>query len=354
MHSDKLRIVLLVMLCSASVVSASVIGSEKPTVVILATGGTIAGIGESDTVGSYDAGEVSVEDLIKAVPAIKAIANIRGEQVVNISSEKMNNQIWMKLAKRVNTLLNSDEVDGIVITHGTDTMEETSYFLNLVINSKKPIVFVGAARAATSMSPDGPLNLYNAVAVAASKEAKGKGVLVVLSDVIQGARATTKANTRSVLSFKSPDVGILGYVYYGEISFYRMTTRAHTYQSEFDIADIDSLPTVYILYGYANQHPQLAEAAVRAEPDGIVHAGVGSGGMYPTTETVLDQALEKGIAVVKCAHVGSGRVKISPDESEQGYVSADNLNPKKSRILLMVALTKTKDPKELQRIFFEY
>ena len=184
-----------------------------PTVVILATGGTIAGSGAtSTTTVGYKAATVPVQALIDAVPELKKIANVRGEQVFQIASQNMTNDYWLKLAKRVNDLLQQPEVSGIVVTHGTDTLEETAYFLNLVSKSEKPVVIVGAMRPSTALSADGPINLYNAVLIAGSKEAVGKGVLVCLNDQINAARDVTKTNTSTADTFKSPELGMLGYI----------------------------------------------------------------------------------------------------------------------------------------------
>src|SRR5215831_13087001 len=182
-------------------------------VTILATGGTIAGTGAtSTTTVGYTAAKIGVEALIDAVPELKKVANVKGEQVFQIASENMNNEYWLKLAKRVNELLAQDDVDGIVITHGTDTIEETAYFLNLVVKSRKPVVMVGSMRPSTAISADGPINLYNAVTLAASPEAAGKGVLVVLNDQINGARDVTKTNTTNADTFRNWELGFMGYM----------------------------------------------------------------------------------------------------------------------------------------------
>ena len=215
-----------------------------PNVRILATGGTIAGTGASSTTTiGYTAAKVGVEALIAAVPELKKVANVDGEQVFQIASESMTNAHWLTLAKRVNTLLAQDDVDGIVITHGTDTIEETAYFLNLVVKSRKPVVIVGSMRPSTAISADGPINLYNAVIVAGSRDAVGKGVLVVLNDQINSARDVTKANTSTLDTFRSPELGLLGYMQDNRAHFYRMSTRRHTLETEFDVAALDQLGT---------------------------------------------------------------------------------------------------------------
>src|SRR5512138_390450 len=195
--------------------------SALPTVVVLATGGTIAGAAGSDVQAAYKSGQVGVEQLLAAVPQAKKLANLKGEQISNIGSQDMNDEVWLKLAKRINELVAQRDVAGIVITHGTDTIEETAYFLNLVVKSKKPVVMTAAMRPSTALSADGPLNFYNAVAVAADKDAAGRGVLVVINDWIHGASSLTKTSTTAVQTFLSPVRGLVGTVAYGETEFYR-------------------------------------------------------------------------------------------------------------------------------------
>ncbi|AXX88268.1 type II asparaginase [Malaciobacter marinus] len=328
----------------------------KPNITILATGGTIAGAGESSTKSSYSAGAVTVDKLISAVPSIKELANIKGEQISNIGSQEMNDKVWIKLAKRVNTLLKKDDVDGVVITHGTDTMEATSYFLDLTVKSKKPIVFVGAMRSGSSMSADGPMNIFNAVNVAIDKQTAGKGVVVVMNDEIHSAREVTKVNTSRVNAFASPNTGKIGTVYYGNVHYYMNPTRKHTYNSEFNIEKINSLPRVEILYAHSNDSDIFVNAAVKAGAKGIIHAGMGNGNLYPSTQEALGKAVKKGIVVARTSRVGSGRTNLHGEVNDEkyGFIATDNLNAQKARILLMLGLTKTNDKKELQKTFFEY
>ncbi len=328
-----------------------------PTVVILATGGTIAGSGAtSTTTVGYKAATVPVQALIDAVPELKKIANVRGEQVFQIASQNMTNDYWLKLAKRVNDLLQQPEVSGIVVTHGTDTLEETAYFLNLVSKSEKPVVIVGAMRPSTALSADGPINLYNAVLIAGSKEAVGKGVLVCLNEQINAARDVTKTNTSTADTFKSPELGILGYVQGNRVAFYRLPARKHTLNSEFDISGVDKLPNVEIAYGFANVSRTAVDAFAASGVDGIVYAGVGDGNPSELTEQALADARAKGILIVRSARVGNGIIARNNEvnDDQRDFVVSDTLNPQKARILLTVALTKTKDTKELQRIFYEY
>jgi L-asparaginase len=333
-------------------------GVGLPNVMVLATGGTIAGSGASSTtVVGYTAATVGIETLLNAVPELKTVANVKGEQVFQIASENMNNDYWLKLAKRVNTLLAQDDVDGIVITHGTDTIEETSYFLNLVVKSKKPVVVVGAMRPSTAISADGPINLFNAVILAGSEEAVGKGVLVALNDQINAARDVTKNNTSTADTFRTPELGFLGYMQGNKPYFYRQSTRRHTADSEFDVSNLDTLPQVDIVYGYANMNRVAIDAFVAAGAKGIVHAGTGDGSLArPAVEPALDEAHKKGVAIVRSSRVGNGIVARNGEakDDEHDFIVSDTLNPQKARILLMLALTKTTDSKEIQRMFYTY
>jgi L-asparaginase len=328
-----------------------------PNVVIIATGGTIAGSGSSSTTTvGYKAATVPVEALINAVPELKKIAMVRGEQLFQIASQNITNDHWLKLAKRVNELLHQSDVDGIVITHGTDTLEETAYFLNLVTKSDKPVVIVGAMRPSTALSADGPINLYNATLLAGSKEAVGKGVLVCLNDQINAARDVTKTNTSTADTFKSPELGVLGYVQGTRVSFYRLPARKHTANSEFALTGLDKLPTVEIAYGFENVSRTTVDALAASGVDGIVYAGVGDGNPSELAEQALADARSKGVVIVRSARVGNGIVARNNevDDDKRDFVVSDTLNPQKARVLLTVALTKTRDTKELQRIFYEY
>ncbi len=346
---------MLVLLCLAAAAAAQ--AQNLPSVVILATGGTIAGTGAtSTTTVGYTAAKVGVDALIAAVPELKKVANVRGEQVMQIASENMNNDAWLKLAKRVNTLLAQSDVDGIVITHGTDTIEETAYFLDLVVKSKKPVVIVGAMRPSTAISADGPINLYNAVLLAGSKEAVGKGVLVTLNDQINAGREVTKTNTSTMDTFKTPELGFLGYIQGSKPYFYRQSTRKNTADTPFDIMNLDKLPQVDIVYGYANMNPIALNAFVAAGAQGIIHAGVGDGSLNNTVVPSLTEARKKGVVIVRSSRVGQGIVARNgeADDDKLDFVVSDTLNPQKARILLMLALTKTTDSKEIQKMFWEY
>ncbi|WP_104759625.1 type II asparaginase [Helicobacter bizzozeronii] len=328
----------------------------KPTIYLLATGGTIAGSSKSALSGAYKAGQLGVEALIEAIPQLKNQVHLKGEQVSNIGSQEMDNATWLKLARRVSALLKRSDVDGIVITHGTDTLEESAYFLDLVIKSNKPIVLVGAMRHAGSLSADGPLNLYNAIHVAMSPQARGKGVLVVMDDAIHAAREASKMNTTRTDAFQSPNTGKIGMVLYGQVHFYMQSLRRHTLQSAFDIDKIQSLPRVDILYAHPNDHPDLVQDLIQHGSKGIIYAGMGNGNLYPSVLKALSLAVQKGVVVVRSSRVPSGMISVpgEVDDVKYGFLSGDDLNAPKARVLLMLALSQTHDPKKIQEYFFTH
>lgn len=329
--------------------------SKLPKVLILATGGTIAGqAASSSNLTGYKAGVLTPEQLIGAVPALADHAQISAEQIASIASGNITKQIWLQIANRINDAFAKGEADGVVITHGTDTLEETAYFLQLAVKSDKPVVLVGAMRPASAISADGPLNLLQAVAVAGSPEAKGKGVFIVMNGEINCAREVTKTSTTSVETFKSNDLGFMGYVINTKPYFYRLSARKHTANSEFDVAKLTDLPNVEIVYSYIQPNLDMIKALVASKPDGIVVAGTGSGSMYGGYDEILGEASKAGIPVVCASRVGTGPVSLYPQYQKLNFISADNLNPQKARILLMMALTKTKDFQEITRIFSEY
>ncbi|MFX0112277.1 type II asparaginase [Bacillus sp. FSL K6-4563] len=322
---------------------------------VLATGGTIAGSSDSDTdTTGYKSGSLGIDKVIASVPQLKDIANVTGEQVANVGSENVDDALLLKLAKRVNKLLNDDQVDGIVITHGTDTLEETAYFLHLVVKSDKPVVVVGSMRPASAISADGPLNLYHAVKIASTKEAKGKGVMVTLNDRIASARFITKTNTTTTDSFKSLEQGYIGEIAGEVVSFYNEPTRKHTSESEFDVSKIKELPQVDILYGYQNDQKYMYDAAVKAGAKGIVVAAAGNGTMSTEAIKGATDAVKKDVVLVRSSRAGSGIVTHEKMDDEHHFVSSDSLNPQKARILLMLALTKTKDPSKVQAYYEKY
>ena len=330
----------------------------KPKIKILATGGTIAGAQTSSAEVGYKSGSFSVDDLIKAVPQLKDLADLSGEQVANIGSQTMNHEVWLKLAKRCNELLASDDTDGIVITHGTDTMEETAYFLSLVVKSDKPVVLVGSMRPATAISADGPANLYNGVALAASPEARGRGPLVVLNDEIHYAREVQKMNSTALNTFQSPNRGRAGVMNVGTIHFFSKNTTRHSTQSEFSVDGVTAadLPRVDIIYSYANFGPDVVDFLVKQGVKGIVLAGVGDGNSTDAVIAALADAAKKGVAVVRCTRTGSGLIvrNVEVDDDKMGFIAGMELSPQKARILLMLGLMKTSDTAKLQQMFMEY
>ncbi|HIC5656171.1 TPA: type II asparaginase, partial [Campylobacter jejuni] len=316
----------------------------KSRIAILGTGGTIAGFIDSTiaTTG-YTAGAIDIDVLIKAVPQIRDLADISWEQIANIDSSNMCDEIWLRLAKKIAKLF-AEGIDGVVITHGTDTMEETAYFLNLTIKSDKPVVLVGAMRPSTAISADGPKNLYNAVALVANKEAKNKGVMVAINDKILSARGVVKTHSLNVDAFSSPDFGDLGYIVDGKVFFYNNVTKAHTKNAPFDVSKLTSLPKVDILYSYSNDGSGVAAKALFEHgTKGIVVAGSGAGSIHKNQKDVLKELLKKGLKVVVSSRVVAGCVAVSDSDEKLGFISAEDLNPQKARVLLMLALTKTSD-----------
>ncbi|WP_035092510.1 type II asparaginase [Aquimarina macrocephali] len=328
-----------------------------PNVKILATGGTIAGSASSATSSSYAAGQVGIQTMINAVPGIKELANVSGEQISNVGSQDISIVIWIKLANRINELLATDDVDGIVVTHGTDTQEETAYFLSLVVKSDKPVVTTGSMRSSTSISAEGPLNLYNSVAIAASKEAQGKGVMVSLNDQIHSARDVSKMNTTNVGSFVSPIKGIMGGVFYGRLGFFREPTTRFGKSSEFSVEGKTSLPRVDIIYAYADMSPDLIDMHVKAGAKGIVIAGVGNGNMTDETLKAAKEAYEKhGVIVVRSTRAATGWVLRDNEFKDDDFytIASHDLNPAKARILLMLSLADGKKLPEMQELFYTY
>ena len=327
-----------------------------PNVVILATGGTIAGAGASAAnSATYAAAKVPVDKLIAGLPEISKVANVRGEQVFQIASESFTNDNLMVLAKRVSALSKQADVDGIVVTHGTDTLEETAYFLNLVVRTSKPIVVVGSMRPGTALSADGALNLYDAVNVAASKDASGKGVLVTMNDEIQSGRDVSKVVNIKTEAFKS-QWGPLGMIVEGKNYWFRAPVKRHTTQSEFNIDEVTALPAVDIVYGYGNVPATAIDAFGKSGAKALVLAGTGNGSVADRIVPVLQKLRSDGVQIIRSSRVSDGFVIRNAEQPDDKYdwVVAHDLKPQKARILAMVALTKTNDPKQLQRIFWEY
>jgi L-asparaginase len=333
--------------------------SELPLVWVLSTGGTIAGQGGSATsLSEYKAGTLLGEELVSAVPEIRQFANVKVEQICNVASTDLTREIWLGLSARINAIFAEDSrVAGIVVTHGTSILEETAYFLNLTVRDDRPVVLVGSQRPATAISGDGPLNLLNAVRIAAAHEARGKGVLIALNDEINSARDGTKSNTYRVETFRSGELGFLGYVDADRVTFYRAPTKRHTAASEFDMSAVRELPDVAILYCYAEPSLAPLRALYASGIPGIVFAGTGAGGLSKFEKDALKEMAKSSAqqpVLVRSTRTGNGRVIPRKEYDEMGLIPADTLNPQKARVLLMLALAQTRDRAEIARIFDEY
>ncbi len=338
-------------------IAQPIAANGKRNVVILATGGTIAGAAATGTQAGYQSGAVTIDAMVASVPGISDLATVKGEQISNVGSQDMSFDIMRKLAKRINELAASPNVDGIVITHGTDTMEETAFFLNLTAKTDKPIVLVGSMRPSTAVSADGPLNLYNAVAVAADPKAAGRGVLVVMNDWIHGAHSLTKTSTTALQTFMSPVRGLVGITAYGKNDFFTSPSWKHTTQTEFDITGVTQLPRVDIIFAAADMSPDLIDCAVTNGAKGIVIAGVGNGNMNKSSVDAAARAVQKGVVVVRSSRVPTGMVgrNVELDDDKLGFIASDELNPQKARILLALALLNPqRSPQDLQALFSTY
>lgn len=350
------RIQLLILIVLTVFNCQYALAQKKPTVVILATGGTIAGAAASGTQAAYTSGAVTIDAMIAAVPGIKDMADIKGEQISNVGSQDMSFEIMLKLAKRINELMSKPDVDGFVITHGTDTMEETAFFLNLVVKGDKPVVMVGSMRPSTAVSADGPLNLYNAVGVAVDPNAKGRGVLVVMNDWIHAAHSLTKTSTTAIQTFMSPLRGVVGVATYGKNDFYNTPQWKHTSASEFDVSGVNKLPRVDIIFACADMPPDLIDASVANGAKGIVIAGVGNGNMNKASLDAAANAAKKGVIVVRSTRVATGSVgrNVEVNDDELGFIASDELNPQKARLLLSLALLKSRSKSDIQNLFTTY
>ncbi|WQU28216.1 type II asparaginase [Helicobacter pylori] len=341
---------LILLLC----LKGQVMAQNLPTIALLATGGTIAGSGASASSGSYKSGELGIKELLKAIPSLNKIARIQGEQISNIGSQDMNEEVWFKLAKRAQELLDDSRIQGVVITHGTDTLEESAYFLNLVLRSTKPVVLVGAMRNAASLSADGALNLYNALSVAIDEKSANKGVLVVMDDSIFSAREAIKTHTTHTSTFKALNSGAIGSVYYGKTRYYMQPLRKHTIESEFSLSQLKTpLPKVDIIYTHAGMTPDLFQASLKSHAKGVVIAGVGNGNVSAGFLKAMQEASQMGVVIVRSSRVGSGEVT-SGEIDDKAFITSDNLNPQKARVLLQLALTKTNNKEKIQEMFEEY
>jgi L-asparaginase len=354
--SSKACLALAAAVLAAGAGGAGAQDKKLPNVVILATGGTIAGAAATGTQSGYTSGAVTIDAMLLAVPGIKDMASVKGEQISNVGSQDMSFDIMLKLASRINELAPTSGVDGFVITHGTDTMEETAYFLNLVVKTDKPVVLVGSMRPSTAVSADGPLNLYNGVGVAIDPQARGRGVLLVMNDWIHAAHSLTKTSTTAVQTFMSPIRGVVGTTAYGKNDFYSTPPWKHTTKSEFSVSGVTKLPRVDIIYACADMSPDLIDAAAANGAKGIVIAGVGNGNMNKASLDAAARVAKKGVVVVRSSRVATGNVgrNVEVNDDELNLIASDELNPQKARVLLALALLKTRTPKEMQQLFYEY
>jgi len=346
----------LFLLLIVTVISNNLFAQQLPRVIILATGGTIAGKGTSATAAGYTAGVTPIKDMIAAVPGIEKLATLTGEQICNIGSQDMTVAIWLKLAKRINEIFKNNEADAVVITHGTDTQEETAYFLSLTDRTDNPVVLTGSMRAGTAMSADGPENLYEAVQVAASPHSKSKGVMVVINGSIFDAREVVKTNTTHVNAFSSPNAGPIGQVMGDVVIYYTTELRDANKNTPFDVTGLDKLPNVAVVELYADISDVAINAYVKSGVDGIVTAGLGDGNLNIINTAAVTDAISKGVTVCRASRVPTGRVILhdETDDAKLGTIVGDDLNPQKARILLMLGLTQTKDKAVLQSYFFKY
>ena len=335
------------------------VGDRRPRVYLIGTGGSISFVGRERTDYtnySYDNKHLSIQELLDRVPEISQWAEVRAEQFLNVGSTDVGPPDWLTLAKRINAIFREDpDAAGVAITHGTATLEETAYFLNLTVKGQKPVVVTGAMRPPTGMGTDTDVNLMDCIRVAAAPEAAGRGVLTVLNNEIQAARDVTKTDSYRLETFRSNQLGLLGYADSdGEVVFYRTPTRAHTMDTEFDLEGVVELPRVDIVFSFAGADGLLVDALADAGVPGMVAGGLGSGGSPPKFMAALRKAMERGVRVVVATQTGNGRVMRTRRFDEAGYIAADNLSPKKARILLMLALTRTNQPEEIQRMMLTY
>ncbi len=323
-----------------------------PRVAVLATGGTIAGQADARAANAYNAGAVSAQQLVQAVPGIEKVATLATEQVASIGSQDMNDKVWFALAKRIQQIFDRNEADAVVITHGTDTLEETAFFLDNVLRTDKPVVIVGSMRPSTATSADGPSNLYEAVEVAADPHARGRGVMIVLNDTIQAARWSTKTNTTEVQTFESPNAGPIGYVDPASVRF--LTPPFTRTGAKYALPSGDQLPRVDIVYSHSNMDGVQIDNAVANGAKGIVLAGVGDGNTSKDALAALTRAAQKGVVVVRSSRVGSGFVNrnVEVNDDKNGFVVSLDLNPQKARILTQLLIANgITSPAQVQQAF---
>lgn len=328
--------------------------SGRPRVAVLGTGGTIAGAHPSGKGAWYRAATRGVDELLASVPDLEQLAEVTHEQVFQIDSADMDDQRMLRLARRTSEVLASEHVDGVVITHGTDTLEESSYFLHLTVKSEKPVVFVGAMRPGDDLGADGPRNLRSGLVVAASSQARGLGVLVVMNDEIHTARDVAKVHTLNASALRSP-YGALGYVVGDAPRFYRQPVRLHTSRTPFDAERLDRLPVVGIVYAHAGMGSAPIDA-LAARSDGLVYAGFGNGYLSEPTKHALVSARAAGVQVARASRGGIGPLvrNAGAADDEYGFLVADDQSPAKARILLELGLSVTRETDALQHILWTY
>ncbi|MBH1966359.1 MAG: asparaginase [Comamonadaceae bacterium] len=332
------------------------LSAPLPRIALVATGGTIAGAGaEGEPSAAYQAAVVGAGDLIARVPQLARLAQLQTEQLLQIDSADFTDDKLLLLARRVSTLCAREDVDGVVITHGTDTMEESAYFLHLTVKSAKPVVVTGAMRPGTALAADGPANLVHAVAVATHPSTQGRGVLVVMNEEIHSARDVAKVNAMRLDAFASPH-GALGLVVEGVPRWYRYVARPHTTQSEFDITTLDALPFVGLVAGHGNMRAEIFDAWVAAGVRAIVYAGVGGGTVPDYLQKRLAALRERGIWLVRASRTASGPVirNANAQDDAHGWLVTDDQSPSRARLLAALALTRHADAASLQQVFFSY
>ena len=332
---------------------------RRPTVHVVATGGSISGLGPHrlDYTLYPELGKrLSIEEMLARIPEANELAEVRAENLIRVGSGSIGPTEWLQLAHRVDALLSVPQPPhGIVVTHGTATLEESAYFLHLTIRSGRPVVFTGAMRPPSALGTDADLNLVDAIRLAASPAAAGRGVLTVLNNEIQSARDVTKADAFRVDTFNSRNFGILGYVDSdGKVLFYRDVTRLHTSASAFDVSGLKALPRVDVVLAYAGADGVQVDALRQHGTDGLVLVGFG-GGTFPAAFLEAGKrAVQAGIPVVMATRSSTGRVVTTPRKAADGFIVCDDLQPQKARILLMLALTATRDREAIQEMFYRY
>ena len=332
---------------------------ELPRVALIITGGTIDSVGKDrlDLAWYIEAGKrLGTGELLGQLPELKTIAHVEEVPFRRLPSHALVDKDWLDMVRTIHSIFDENKADGIVITHGTNTIEETAYFLNLTLKTDKPVIVVGAMRPSSAISADGYLNLVNAVKVAADPHSRGRGAMLVMNDTIYSGRDVTKNDTYRVQAFQSRDLGPLGFADAdGSVVYYHQTVKKHTENTEFDVRNLQSLPRVDVVVSYVGADGNMIEAAAAVGAKGIVSAGTGAGRPTPAEDEAFDRVYkEKGVIMCLCSRVASGRVVRSPGLAKRGFVAGDNLQPWKARLLLALALTKTNNADEIQRMFDTY